>query len=135
METCAGIPGWPDPIGRPVCTAHTIDPSLFTDFPRSKRDDAFHQRSAGEASEGGQLKPTDIVERSITMKKLAALLTTIGLVTVAPLAGASEDGLDLMPKARAVEATQYVRDQGPSGATSSDADSFYSRGTGGISPQ
>jgi hypothetical protein len=69
------------------------------------------------------------------VKKLAALLTTISLATVAPLAGASEDGLDLMPKARAVEATQYVRDQGPSGATSSDADSFYSRGTGGVSPQ
>ena len=69
------------------------------------------------------------------MKKLAALLTTIGLVAVAPLAGASEDGLDLMPKARAPETTQYVRDEGPSGATSSDADAFYSRGTGGISPQ
>ena len=66
---------------------------------------------------------------------LAALLTTIGLATAAPFAVANEDGLDLMPNARAVETTQYIRDQGPSGATTSDADAFYSRGTGGISPQ
>ena len=69
------------------------------------------------------------------MKKIAVLLSAIGFVAVAPLASASEDGLELMPKWRSVEATQYVRDEGAPAGTSSDADAFYSRGTGGISPQ
>lgn len=69
------------------------------------------------------------------MKKLAVLLSAIGFAAVAPLATASEDGLDLMPKWRSVEATQYVRDDGAHAGATSDADAFYSRGTGGIPPQ
>jgi hypothetical protein len=69
------------------------------------------------------------------MKKLAVLLSAIGFAVVAPLASANEDGLDLMPKWRSVEATQYVRDEGAQAGATSDADAFYSRGTGGISPQ
>jgi hypothetical protein len=69
----------------------------------------------------------------MTVKKVAVLLTAIGIAAAAPLAGASEDGLDLMPSVRGIEHTQYVRDEAPSAGPSADA--FYSRGTGGISPQ
>jgi hypothetical protein len=67
------------------------------------------------------------------MKKLAVLLTAIGLSAVAPFATASEDGLDLMPKVSGVETTSYIHDVAP--AVNSGADEFYARGTGGISPQ
>ena len=67
------------------------------------------------------------------MKKVAILLTAIGFAAAAPLANASEDGIDLMPRVEGVEITHFVRDQGSS--TESSADGFYSLGTGGISPQ
>ena len=66
------------------------------------------------------------------MKKFAILLTAIGFAAAAPLATASEDGLDLMPKVEGVEITHYVRDAGASAPASSDE--FYAKGTGGISP-
>jgi hypothetical protein len=67
------------------------------------------------------------------MKKVAILLTAIGFAAAAPLAGASEDGIDLMPRIEGVEITHFVRDQGSS--TVSGADGFYALGTGGLSPQ
>lgn len=69
------------------------------------------------------------------MKKLAILLSAIGFAAATPLASASnEDGLDLMPsRVEGVEITHFVRDSGA--AAVSEADTFYARGTGGISPQ
>jgi hypothetical protein len=67
------------------------------------------------------------------MKKLAILLTAIGFAAAAPLAGANEDGLDLMPNARGIEMTQYVSDAGSTAVKSSEE--FYNLGTGGVSPQ
>ncbi|MGH8695512.1 MAG: hypothetical protein ACREVS_03465 [Burkholderiales bacterium] len=67
------------------------------------------------------------------MKKFAVLLAVIGFAAAAPLATASEDGIDLMPNARGIEMTQYVSDAGSSAVTSSDE--FYNLGTGGVSPQ
>ena len=67
------------------------------------------------------------------MKKFAILLTAIGFAAAAPLASASEDGIDLMPRVEGVEITHFVRDQGSSTVPSSDG--FYALGTGGISPQ
>jgi hypothetical protein len=72
----------------------------------------------------------------MTMKHVSVLLTAIGIAVAAPLAGASEDGLDLMPGVRGIERTQYVRDEAPTAVPGvSSADAFYSRGTGGIPPQ
>ena len=65
------------------------------------------------------------------MKKLAILLTAIGFAAAAPLATASEDGIDLMPNARGIELTQYVSD---AGAVKS-SEEFYNLGTGGVSAQ
>jgi hypothetical protein len=68
------------------------------------------------------------------MKKLAVLLSAIGFAAAAPLANASEDGLDLMPsRVEGVEITHFVRDSGAPAVNSDDT--FYARGTGGISPQ
>jgi hypothetical protein len=68
------------------------------------------------------------------MKKLATLLTAVAFAVAAPFAIASEDGLDLMPgRIEGVEITHFVRDAGTPAL--SDADSFYARGTGGVSPQ
>ena len=67
------------------------------------------------------------------MKKLIVLLTAIGFAAAAPLATASEDGIDLMPNARGIEMTQYVSDEGSTPVKSSDE--FYNLGTGGVSPQ
>ena len=67
------------------------------------------------------------------MKKLAILLTAIGFAAAAPLATASEDGIDLMPNARGIEMTQYVSDEGSTAVKSSDE--FYNLGTGGVSAQ
>lgn len=65
------------------------------------------------------------------MKKLAILLTAIGFAAAAPLATASEDGIDLMPNARGIEMTQYVSD-----ATAvKSSDEFYNLGTGGVPAQ
>jgi hypothetical protein len=65
------------------------------------------------------------------MKKLAILLTAIGFAAAAPLATASEDGIDLMPNARGIEMTSYVSD---ANAVKS-SEEFYNLGTGGVSPQ
>jgi hypothetical protein len=65
------------------------------------------------------------------MKKLAILLTAIGFAAAAPLAGASEDGIDLMPNARGIELTTYVSD---ANAVKS-SEEFYNLGNGGVSPQ
>lgn len=68
------------------------------------------------------------------MKKLATLLTAIGIAVAAPFAIASEDGLDLMPsRIEGVEITHFVRDAGTPALN--DADAFYARSTGGVSPQ
>jgi len=68
------------------------------------------------------------------MKKVAILLTAIGFAATAPFAIASEDGLELMPsRIEGVEITHFVRDAGT--PAPSDADAFYARGTGGVSPQ
>ena len=68
------------------------------------------------------------------MKKFAVLLSAIGFAIAAPLATASEDGLELMPsRIEGVEITHFVRDAGA--PAPSDADAFYARGTGGVSPQ
>jgi hypothetical protein len=68
------------------------------------------------------------------MKKVAILLTAIGISATAPFAIASEDGLDLMPsRIEGVEITHFVRDAGT--PAPSDADAFYARSTGGVSPQ
>jgi hypothetical protein len=67
------------------------------------------------------------------MKKFATLLTAICFAAAAPLASASEDGIDLMPRIEGVEITHFVRDQGS--ATVSSSDGFYALGTGGVSPQ
>ncbi len=67
------------------------------------------------------------------MKKFATLLTVIGLAVAAPLAGASEDGIDLMPNARGIEMTQYVSNADTTAAKSSEE--FYNLGNGGVSPQ
>jgi hypothetical protein len=67
------------------------------------------------------------------MKKFAVLLAVIGFAAAAPLAGANEDGLDLMPKARGIETTQYVSDEGSTAVKSSNE--FYNLSTGGVSPQ
>jgi hypothetical protein len=64
------------------------------------------------------------------MKKLAVLLA---LAVAAPFAVASEDGIDLMPKARGIEMTQYVSDDTATPAKSSNE--FYNLGNGGVSPQ
>jgi hypothetical protein len=68
------------------------------------------------------------------MKKLALVLSAVVLSAAAPLATASnEDGLDLMPKrTEGVDITHVVRDSGA--PATSDADAFYARGTGGVSP-
>jgi hypothetical protein len=72
-------------------------------------------------------------KRSVTMKKLAALLSIVGFAAT-PFANASEDGLELMPnRVEGVEITHFVRDAGSPAETGDDA--FYARGTGGISPQ
>jgi hypothetical protein len=68
------------------------------------------------------------------MKKFAILLTAIGFAAAAPLATASEDGIDLMPKVEGVEITHFVRDDAGSSPVKS-SDEFYARGTGGLSPQ
>jgi hypothetical protein len=65
------------------------------------------------------------------MKKFAILLTAIGFAAAAPLATASEDGIDLMPNARGIEMTSYVSD---ANAVKS-SEEFYNLGTGGVSPQ
>lgn len=65
------------------------------------------------------------------MKKLAILLTAIGFAAAAPLATASEDGIDLMPNARGIEMTQYVGDA----SAVKSSEEFYNLGTGGVSPQ
>ena len=65
------------------------------------------------------------------MKKLIVLLTAIGFAAAAPLAGASEDGIDLMPNARGIELTTYVSD---ANAVKS-SEEFYNLGNGGVSPQ
>jgi hypothetical protein len=65
------------------------------------------------------------------MKKLAILLTAIGFAAAAPLATASEDGIDLMPNARGIEMTSFVSD---TNAVKS-SEEFYNLGTGGVSPQ
>ncbi|MGH8682645.1 MAG: hypothetical protein ACREVS_04265 [Burkholderiales bacterium] len=83
--------------------------------------------------EGGQLRPPNLTDRSLTMKKLAILIAALGFVAAAPLAAASEDGIDLMPNARGIEMTQYVSDAGSSAVTSSDE--FYNLGTGGVPAQ
>jgi hypothetical protein len=67
------------------------------------------------------------------MKKLAILLSVIGISAVAPFATASEDGIDLMPRVEGVEITHYVQDA--AAPARSEDDAFYSRGTGGLSPQ
>jgi len=68
------------------------------------------------------------------MKKVAILLTAIGFAAAAPFAIASEDGIDLMPgRIEGVEITHFVRDAGTPALN--DADAFYARGTGGVSPQ
>jgi hypothetical protein len=68
------------------------------------------------------------------MKKVAILLTAIGFSAAAPFAIASEDGIDLMPgRIEGVEITHFVRDAGT--PAPSDADVFFARGTGGVSPQ
>jgi hypothetical protein len=68
------------------------------------------------------------------MKKFAILLSAIGIAVAAPLAGANEDGLDLMPsRIEGVEITHFVRDLGTPGTDTADA--FYARGTSGVSPQ
>jgi len=65
------------------------------------------------------------------MKKFAILLAAIGFAAAAPLATASEDGIDLMPNARGIEMTSYVSD-----ATAvKSSEEFYNLGTGGVSPQ
>ena len=65
------------------------------------------------------------------MKKFAVLLAAIGFAVAAPLATASEDGIDLMPNARGIELTQYVSD---ANAVQS-SEEFYNLGNGGVSPQ
>jgi len=65
------------------------------------------------------------------MKKLAILLTAIGFAAAAPLATASEDGIDLMPKVGGIEMTQYVSDA----SAVKSSDEFYNLGTGGVSAQ
>ena len=65
------------------------------------------------------------------MKKLAVLMTVLG-IAAAPLANASEDGIELMPRVEGVEITHYVRD---TGTAVSSSDEFYAKGTGGLSPQ
>jgi hypothetical protein len=67
------------------------------------------------------------------MKKFAVLLAAIAFAAAAPLATASEDGIDLMPNARGIELTQYVSDAGSSAVKSSDE--FYNLGTGGVPAQ
>ncbi len=68
------------------------------------------------------------------MKKFAILLSAIGFAAAAPFAIASEDGLELMPsRIEGVEITHFVRDAGTPALN--DADAFYARGTGGVSPQ
>jgi hypothetical protein len=68
------------------------------------------------------------------MKKLATLLTAIGFAAATPFAIASEAGLELMPsRIEGVEITHFVRDSGT--PAPSDADAFYARSTGGVSPQ
>jgi hypothetical protein len=69
------------------------------------------------------------------MKKLVMLLSAIGFAAAAPLASAAnEDGLDLMPsRVEGVEITHFVRDAGKPEVN--EAEAFYARGTGGISPQ
>ncbi len=66
------------------------------------------------------------------MKQLAVLLTAIGLAAAAPLAGANEDGLALMPKSEGIDITHYVRDESSAVKSSNE---FYNAGTGGVSPQ
>ena len=68
------------------------------------------------------------------MKRVAKLLTVVAIAVASPLVAASEDGLDLMPGVRGIERTSYVQDVAPAASASSE-DAFYSRGTGGISPQ
>lgn len=72
--------------------------------------------------------------RSQTMKRVATLLSAVCIAVVAPLAGASEDGLDLMPGVRGIERTSYVQEVAPVSSAPAD-DAFYSRSTGGIPPQ
>jgi hypothetical protein len=67
------------------------------------------------------------------MKKLAVLLSAIGICVVAPFATASEDGIDLMPRVEGVEITHYA--PASSAPARSEDDAFYSRATGGVSPQ
>jgi hypothetical protein len=70
------------------------------------------------------------------MKKLAAVLTAIGLATLAPLAGADTAQLELMPKVGGAEFTLYLPEASPAAIGSSNAsDEFFYRHTGGISPQ
>jgi hypothetical protein len=68
------------------------------------------------------------------MKRVSTLLTVVCIAIASPLAGASEDGLDLMPSLRGIERTSYLQDVAPA-ASASTEDAFYSRGTGGIPPQ
>jgi hypothetical protein len=58
-------------------------------------------------------------------------MTVLG-IAAAPLANASEDGIELMPRVEGVEVTHYVRD---TGTAVSSSDEFYAKGTSGISPQ
>ncbi|MCL4800874.1 MAG: hypothetical protein KJ025_14885 [Burkholderiales bacterium] len=67
------------------------------------------------------------------MRKLAVLMTAIGLSAVAPLAAADTAQLELLPTVAGIESTQYIRAEGSSAAENSDE--FYARGTGGVSPQ
>jgi hypothetical protein len=48
----------PSPIGGPMCIVHKIEPSPVTDLGRGKRDDALHQRFAGNGS-GGRTAETN----------------------------------------------------------------------------
>jgi len=67
------------------------------------------------------------------MRKLAVLMTAIGLSAVAPLAAADTAQLELLPTVAGIESTQYIRAEGSSAVENSDE--FYARGTGGVSPQ
>ncbi len=67
------------------------------------------------------------------MKKLAMLLTAIGLAAAAPLAAADTAQLELMPKADGIDLTQYLRDEDSSAPKSSSE--FFNLGTGGVAPQ
>ena len=68
------------------------------------------------------------------MKKLAILLTAIGLSATAPFAVADDAQLELMPVVGGAEITQFVREESSAPAIESNS-AFYDLGTGGVATQ